>query len=150
MENPRDRGAWWAAIYGVAQSWTQLKRLSSSSSGYMPSTMMGPEDTAAVPIAMEHPQSQGGANTISWPALWSHGGMSAPGIPDCQLTARERECLWPKGRKTLQQRQWAKAEEPGPWRDILTSETVVLIHTWVVWAEATGSSITRAGAGPST
>ena len=25
-------GAWWAAIYGVAQSWTQLKRFSSSSS----------------------------------------------------------------------------------------------------------------------
>ena len=32
LENPRDRGAWWAAVYGVAQSWTQLKRLSSSSS----------------------------------------------------------------------------------------------------------------------
>ena len=31
LENPRDRGAWWAAIYGVAQSWTRLKRLSSSS-----------------------------------------------------------------------------------------------------------------------
>ena len=30
LENPRDGGAWWAAIYGVAQSWTQLKRLSSS------------------------------------------------------------------------------------------------------------------------
>ena len=29
---PRDRGAWWAAVYGVAQSWTQLKRLSSSGS----------------------------------------------------------------------------------------------------------------------
>ena len=29
---PRDGGAWWAAIYGVAQSRTQLKRLSSSSS----------------------------------------------------------------------------------------------------------------------
>ena len=27
-----DRGAWWAAVYGVAQSWTRLKRLSSSSS----------------------------------------------------------------------------------------------------------------------
>ena len=25
LENPRDRGAWWAAIYGVAQSRTQLK-----------------------------------------------------------------------------------------------------------------------------
>ena len=32
LENPRNRGAWWAAIYGVAQSWTQLKQLSSSSS----------------------------------------------------------------------------------------------------------------------
>ena len=34
LENPRDGGAWWAAIYGVAQSRTQLKRLSSSSSDF--------------------------------------------------------------------------------------------------------------------
>ena len=32
LENPRDGGAWWAAVYGVAQSQIQLKRLSSSSS----------------------------------------------------------------------------------------------------------------------
>ena len=32
LENPRDRRAWWAAVYGVTQSLTQLKRLSSSSS----------------------------------------------------------------------------------------------------------------------
>ena len=32
LENPRNGGAWWAAVYGVAQSWTRLKRLSSSSS----------------------------------------------------------------------------------------------------------------------
>ena len=32
LENPRDGGAWWAAVFGVAQSWTRLKRLSSSSS----------------------------------------------------------------------------------------------------------------------
>ena len=32
LENPRDRGAWWAAVSGVIQSWTRLKRLSSSSS----------------------------------------------------------------------------------------------------------------------
>ena len=31
LENPRDSGAWWAAVYGVAQSWTRLKWLSSSS-----------------------------------------------------------------------------------------------------------------------
>ena len=28
LENPMDRGAWWAAVHGVAQSQTQLKRLS--------------------------------------------------------------------------------------------------------------------------
>ena len=32
LENPRDGGAWWAAVYGVAKSRTRLKRLSSSSS----------------------------------------------------------------------------------------------------------------------
>ena len=32
LENPRGGGAWWAAVYGVAQSRTRLKRLSSSSS----------------------------------------------------------------------------------------------------------------------
>ena len=32
LENPRDGVAWWAAVYGVAQSWIRLKQLSSSSS----------------------------------------------------------------------------------------------------------------------
>ena len=32
LENPRDGGDWWAAVYGVAQSQTRLKRLGSSSS----------------------------------------------------------------------------------------------------------------------
>ena len=34
LENPRDGGAWWAAVSGVAQSRTRLKRLSGSSSVY--------------------------------------------------------------------------------------------------------------------
>ena len=43
LENPRDGGAWWAAVYGVSQSRTRLKRLSSSSSstesgGHLPSS----------------------------------------------------------------------------------------------------------------
>src|SRR5574337_215427 len=33
LENPRDGGAWWAAVYRVAQSQTRLKQLSSSSGG---------------------------------------------------------------------------------------------------------------------
>ena len=32
LENPGDRGAWWAALCGIAESWTRLKQLSSSSS----------------------------------------------------------------------------------------------------------------------
>ena len=32
LENPRDGRAWWATVYGVAQSQTRLKQLSSSSS----------------------------------------------------------------------------------------------------------------------
>ena len=35
LENLTDRGAWWAAVYGVAQSRTRLKRLSSSSSSLL-------------------------------------------------------------------------------------------------------------------
>ena len=31
LENPRNGGAWWAAVYGLAQSRTRLKRFSSSS-----------------------------------------------------------------------------------------------------------------------
>ena len=41
LENPRDGAAWWAAVSGVAQSQTRLKRLSSSSSSAcMPGTML--------------------------------------------------------------------------------------------------------------
>jgi len=47
LENPRDGGAWWAAVYGVAQSRTRLKWLRSSSSSstpYAPS-----EDRSIIP-----------------------------------------------------------------------------------------------------
>ena len=35
LENPREGGAWWVAVYGIAQSQTRLTRLSSSSSRYI-------------------------------------------------------------------------------------------------------------------
>ena len=40
LVNPRDGGAWWAALYGVAQSRTRLKRLSSSSRELDPAFML--------------------------------------------------------------------------------------------------------------
>ena len=39
LKNPRDGGAWWAAVYGVAQSRTRLKRLSSSIAGLLEKDM---------------------------------------------------------------------------------------------------------------
>ena len=44
MENPMDRGAWWAIVHGVAKNWTQLKRLSMHNKGIQ-STGSRPELT---------------------------------------------------------------------------------------------------------
>ena len=46
LENPVDRGAWWAAVYGVSQSQTQLKGLSSSSSSCGSEEMLRQEGLA--------------------------------------------------------------------------------------------------------
>ena len=40
LENPRDGGEWWAAVYGVAQSWTRLKQLSSKCYGSLERTFL--------------------------------------------------------------------------------------------------------------
>ena len=64
LENPRDGGAWWAAVYGVALSWTQLKWLSSSSSLQFSSvaqscpTLCNPMDcsTSGLPIRHQLPE----------------------------------------------------------------------------------------------
>ena len=42
LENPRDGGAWWAAIYGVAQSQTRLKWLSLAKLRVVPDVALGP------------------------------------------------------------------------------------------------------------
>ena len=50
LENPRDRGGWWAAVYGVAQSQTRLTRLSSSSSSSCaPRVFLQPLSFCALP-----------------------------------------------------------------------------------------------------
>ena len=54
LENPRDGGAWWAAIYGVAQSQTWLKRLSSSSSSSM---LCKPESVVTNHCDLSHSQN---------------------------------------------------------------------------------------------
>ena len=54
LEKPRDRGAWWAAVYGVAQSRTRLKRLRDRKSTRLNSshrhTSRMPSSACALPI----------------------------------------------------------------------------------------------------
>ena len=42
LENPRDGRAWWAAIYGVAQSWTQLSDLAAAAAIGVSQVLMSP------------------------------------------------------------------------------------------------------------
>ena len=52
LENPRDGGAWWAAVYGVAQSRTRLKRLSSSSSSIHSSIIDNSQEEEAIQMCI--------------------------------------------------------------------------------------------------
>ena len=78
LENPRDRGAQWAAVYGVAQNWTRLKRLSSSSSSIhniafsggsdsIESACIG-EDLGSVPGSGRSP-GEGNGNPLQYSCL---------------------------------------------------------------------------------
>ena len=52
LENPRDGGAWWAAVYGVAQIRTRLKRLSSSSSSICNKAVKSQHSTSAEMVTL--------------------------------------------------------------------------------------------------
>ena len=54
LENPRDGGSWWAAIYGVAQSRTRMKRLSSNSSNMVYCCIWAPVSWAVLGISYTH------------------------------------------------------------------------------------------------
>ena len=85
LENARDSGAWWAAVYGVAQSWTQLKRLSSSSSMstelVMPSNhLMLCRPLLLLPSIFPSIRvfSNESALHMRWPKYWSFGFSISP------------------------------------------------------------------------
>ena len=58
LENPRDGGACWAAVYGVAQSRPRLKRLSSSSSVYISMLLSQLVPPSASPTVSTSPYSR--------------------------------------------------------------------------------------------
>ena len=42
LENPMDRGAWWATVHRVTKSWTELKPLNISTSNYLLKRLFAP------------------------------------------------------------------------------------------------------------
>ena len=73
LENPRDGGAWWAAVYRVAQSRTRLKRRSSSSSSMEQETRIrsrGREDPLEKEMAAH-------SSILAWEIPWieEFGGL---------------------------------------------------------------------------
>ena len=44
LENPIDRGAWWATVHGVTESWTQLKQLSMQTPEVSDNNVMGTKE----------------------------------------------------------------------------------------------------------
>ena len=79
LENPRDGRAWWVAIYGVAQSRTRLKRLSSSSSVQLLSRVR----LFATPwITPPCPSPTPGVHLNSCPLCWwCHPAISSSVVP---------------------------------------------------------------------
>ena len=65
LENPRDRAAWWAAVYGVAQSRTRLKRLSSSSSSSSRDSYREGNGTTLQYSWLENPMGRGARDQIA-------------------------------------------------------------------------------------
>ena len=83
LESPRDGGAWWAAVYGVAQSRTRMKRLSSSSRSSSISksclALCDPMD-CSTPASLSSPAP--GACSNSCPlSRWCHPVLSSSVVP---------------------------------------------------------------------
>ena len=104
LENPRDGGAWWAAVHGVAQSRTRLKQLSSSSSRDVGvpggSVVQNPPanagDTGSIPRSGRSP---GGGHGN--PLQYSYLGRLSPGIYDLLKPIGRAHCyLHSVGEKT--------------------------------------------------
>ena len=87
LENPRDGGAWWAAIYGVAQSRTWLKWLSSSNSSSMPVLSRVQFFVTLWTTACQSPLSMGYPRQEYWCELPCDppGGLPDPGIKSPSL-----------------------------------------------------------------
>ena len=103
LENPRDGGAWWAAIYGVAQGRTRLKWLGSSSSSNWHSGRVFVFYCFCVPQfgCLTHP-------------TWGSSSEDCPRATGVPLHADGQECLGTSLSQALNQQRVRKCTRPGP------------------------------------
>ena len=99
LENLKDWGAWWAAVYGVAQSRTRLKRLSSSSSSSILEKVTAEScfniHSIFLSLYYSYYSFQSLTKLITDKLLWAHTclGHLAPVISLCMHTKLLQLCL---------------------------------------------------------
>ena len=99
LENPRDGGAWWAAVYGVAQSQTRLKRLSSSSSSSVYFSGVVIRVSQVMLVVKKSPASAGDArdwDSILGSARSPGRGHGNPLQCSCLENPMDRGVWWPQ------------------------------------------------------
>ena len=106
LENPRDRGALWTAVYGIAQSRTRLKWLSSSSSQY--SCLENPVDRGAWWAAV-HRVTQS-LTRLKWLSMHAciEEGNGNPVQYSCLENPRDRGTWWAAVYVVAQSGAWLK------------------------------------------
>ena len=130
LENPMDRRAWWAAIYGVSQSWAWLKGLSSSSRGgtsdgkesacdardlgSTPGLGRSPGEGNGNPLQYSSPGKSHGQQSLVGYTPWGHRELDMTGQLTQIRKLRPGEVKWlphitrPLGRRTTTRAGWSK------------------------------------------
>ena len=113
LQNPRDGGAWWAAVYGVAQSPTRLTRLSSSSTFSCTShcrwVISLPNRTARLTCRRANPLAPGrGEGEETEEAPWS----SWAGRPFQQVLTGGGSAKRQEDSQEAKARPWGRAQAP--------------------------------------
>ena len=106
LENPRDGGAWWAAIYGVTQSQTRLKWLSSSSTCICPVILL-----PGFPGGSDGKEFACNAGDLGLIPGWGRspgGGHGNPLQYSCLENPMERGAWWATDHRVAKSRTWQK------------------------------------------
>ena len=113
LENPRDGGAWWAAVYGVAQSRTRLRRRSSSIS--IPG-ILDPYKSLLSKSPPKYPNCHNAApSDVVWNTIDGRSGY--PIWKSCTYNSRIDYRIPGRGNYTIQ--DWSN---PDPGQDPMTDD----------------------------